>query len=165
MSARRITQFTLLSIVALSGALLLWSGGGGSASESTAPASVTESTAEAPAEGRVLVATYFHGDRRCETCRTIEQQCTDTIEQGFPAAIARGRLVFRKVNIDRPENAHYVRDFGLTHSTLVLADTVDSEVQRHVALDRVWELVWEPGEFDSYVRTAVDDWLSSRPSR
>lgn len=165
MNARRITQITLLSIVALSGALLLWSGGGGSAPGSTAPSTATESTAAAPADGRTLVATYFHGDRRCETCRTIEQQCADAIEQGFAAAIAEGRLVFRKINTDRPENAHYVQDFDLTHSTLVLADTVDGEVRRHVALDRVWELVWEPEEFESYVRTKVDDWLGSRPSR
>ena len=160
MNARRAMQIGLSAVVVVTLAMIVWSGRGPSTDTSVASPALTTG-----GEGTVLVATYFHGDRRCETCMSIEQQSTSAIEQGFPVEIAQGRLVYRTVNTDRPENQHFTTEYGLTHSTLVLAEVENGETLRHVALDRVWELVWEEDAFREYVQSSVADWLAPKPSR
>ena len=45
-----------------------------------------------------VVAYYFHGRIRCETCLKIEKQAREAIERRFPSEMAAKRLVFKSVN-------------------------------------------------------------------
>jgi hypothetical protein len=53
-----------------------------------------------------VIAYYFHGTFRCSTCRTIEQYSHEAIQMYFAKELGNGRLEFRPVNIDEPENKH-----------------------------------------------------------
>jgi len=102
-----------------------------------------------------VIAYYFHGTLRCSTCRTIEAYSEEAIAKGFASEIASGRLAWQAVNIDEPENKHFVEDFELVTKSLVLAEYRDGKVTRHENLQQVWQLVRDKEAFLDYVRAAT----------
>jgi hypothetical protein len=65
---------------------------------------------ERRAETTQVIAYYFHGTVRCETCLNIEKQAHELVMSRFAAELASERLVFKPVNYDKPENAHFSKD-------------------------------------------------------
>ena len=55
------------------------------------------------------------------------------------------------MNVEEPANEHFVEDYQLTASALVLVDTQDGEQEEWRDLERVWELVGDELEFKAYV--------------
>jgi len=153
MSARRVIQFALLAVVAVTLAIVLRPQGSGSS------APVVESE---PLTGTTYVAYYFHGNVRCDTCRSIETQSEAAVREGFADELAEGTLEWRTVNTDQPDNTHFTEDYGLTHSTLVLVERDRHETSRFTVLDRVWELVHdEDDQFRTYVQDEIASWVRS----
>jgi hypothetical protein len=166
-NGRKIVTGVLLGFVAVSvGWLILKETRGRTADETgaaAAPAAIVATTA-APAEvatpaPRKLVSTYFHVNKRCNTCRAIERQARESVETGFPEALMSGRLEWRAVNLDDPGNDHFYTDFQLTGSSLVLVDFVEGKVARFKALQKTWDLVADPPAFQTYVQAEVTSWL------
>lgn len=147
---RRLLTVVLLAFVAIS---LAWAYARPRAAPSSDPG-----TGAVPAPARV-VAYYLHGARRCRTCVAIETGGVRALESAFAEELRRGELRHVALDTDVPENAHFVDDFGLTSSSLVLA-TEDGA--RHHVLARVWELVGDDAAFDAYVVAATRDALEGR---
>jgi hypothetical protein len=63
------------------------------------------------------------------------------------------------VNVDEPENEHFIEDYGLYTRSLVLSEVVDGEETRWRNLDRIWELVGDPPAYDTYVREELAAFL------
>ena len=118
----------------------------------------TTGEASQKADGRVI-AYYFHGNFRCITCRTIEAYSEEAITKGFPDELASGRLAWRVVNMDEPENKHFVRDFELVTRSLVLVEYRNGKVTRHENLKQIWQLVRDKESFVNYVRTFTREFL------
>lgn len=152
MSPRRIAQVVLLAVVMVTLAVVFWP---------KQPHSSTPSPQASTQPGISYAAYYFHGNIRCETCRAIEAQAKTAIRSGFDNELASGMLEWQAVNFDLPENAHFREEFGLTHSTLVLIERNGGQTKRFVALDRVWELVQDKSDFQSYVQTELSNWMRS----
>jgi hypothetical protein len=114
----------------------------------SAPA-VTASTAT----NAEVVAYYFHGTMRCETCLKIERQAREAIERRFAVEVAEERLVFEPVNYDKPENAHYLKDYKLPCPSLVLVRQKDK--QKWKLLGDTWKLIENPFQFNEYVEGEV----------
>ena len=106
-----------------------------------------------------VVAYYFHGNFRCITCRTIEAYSEEAITKGFADELASGRLAWRVVNTDEPENKHFVRDFELVTKSLVLVEYRDGKVTRRENLQQIWQLVRDKERFLDYVRTLTRKFL------
>lgn len=111
---------------------------------------------------RQIVATYFHGDVRCATCRKLEADARAAIEKAFAAELADGRLVFTAVNVDRPENAHFNEDYKLVTRSLVLTEEVDGKVVRFINLEKIWQLVRNEDAYRDYVVGNVRSYLDGR---
>jgi len=152
MSARRIVQIVLLAVVVATLAMVL------RPRQPDPSASAPEASLDT---GTTYAAYYFHGDRRCDTCRAIESQSEAAIRSGFADELAKGTLRWQTINTDNPENAHFSEEFDLTHSTLVLVEREGNETRRFLTLDRVWELVHEEGELAGYVETELGNWMKS----
>jgi uncharacterized membrane protein len=105
------------------------------------------------------VAYYFHGNVRCRTCRAIEAYSEEAIRSAFEEELASGRLAWRVVNTDQPENQHFVADFELVTGSLVLAEYRDGKVTRWENLERVWLLVGDKEKFLDYVRSSTRRFL------
>jgi hypothetical protein len=108
--------------------------------------------AAAPADTLRFVAYYFHGNVRCATCRKLEQYSHDAVAEGFPQELATARLRWLTVNVDKQENAHFTKDFGLYTRSLVLVAERGGKTVRWKNLERIWELVRDPAAFEKYVQ-------------
>ena len=108
-----------------------------------------------PAGKRTLVAYYFHGDARCPSCMKIEAYTAAAIKENFGEQLADGSLNWQVVNIDQPENRHFVGDYSLTTKSVVLSDRRGGKEQTWKNLDRVWELLKDEAAFKEYIRAEV----------
>jgi len=131
------------------------------ATVATAQAIDTSTAAPAARPGNTqVVATYFHGDVRCVTCKKLEAYSRAAVEKAFASEIASGRVVFRLVNTDRPENEHFLKDYALVTKALVVTEEADGKVLRWTNLDKIWTLVrGDQQAYTDYVVAGVRAYL------
>lgn len=108
-----------------------------------------------------VVLTYFHRTLRCQTCLLIENLAGFAVTQNLFKEIEAGTLVWRPVNVDQPENTHFLTDFKLEGQALVLASYKGGQLQDWRVLEEVWNLHGDPAAFDVYVLDAVRAFLST----
>lgn len=165
MKPRTILTGALLLFVAVSIGFLVVQETVGSADGASAPnPGGGPGTDDVPAVQAIphrVIAYYFHGQKRCNTCRTIQAQSRAAIEEGFPEALIAGTLEFQEVNIEAPGNAHFVTDFDLTGSGLVLVELRDGRTVRFKNLQKVWDLVADRPAFFAYVQNETRTWLEA----
>jgi hypothetical protein len=149
--AAGLVVFVLVSIVYLvAGALL--SPGPNKNNPSPVQASAER---EDQAPSNQIVAYYFHGDVRCDTCRALEAYAHDALVEGFPEAMREGQLLWRTVNVDQPGNAHYVDDYQLWTRSLVLIQLRGGRQVKWKNLEAIWDLVGERERYVEYVQGEI----------
>ncbi len=118
----------------------------------TAPAATTADVASSGDDpSRKFIAYYFHRTIRCPTCLSIEKQSREAIGLMYGGEMSTGRLEWQAVNIETPGNEHFEKDFALDRQSLTLVELNGNEVRRHRKLERVWDLVDVPEDFQEYV--------------
>ena len=116
---------------------------------------VTEPT---PENG--LVATFFHGEVRCPTCRNIETYAQQAIEEGFAEEMGSGDVQWQTMNYETPAHKHFADDYGIVSSTVVLVRMVDSKPTQWRNLEKVWLHVSNQAAFTEYVQSEAKEMLS-----
>ena len=119
---------------------------------------IEEVTAQAPSHK--VVAYYFHTNTRCDTCRKIEADSKEAIQEGFKTELRNGTLEMRIVNYEDAENRHYIKDYKLVSKSLILVNVVDGKQTEWTNLKLVWELVKNKQAFLNYVRGEVKNYLA-----
>lgn len=107
-----------------------------------------------------VIAYYFHGTRRCQTCLTIEAYANEAIRTAFTEELASGELEWHAVNIDEPENKHFVQDYQLATRSVVLVKIEDGVQKRWNNLERVWQLVRDKPAFVEYIIDNTNGYLA-----
>ena len=110
-----------------------------------------DQAATVPETGTVLTAYYFHGNKRCSTCNTIEAYGREAIETRFGDELKSGRIVWRVLNFDDPKNAALRERYALFSSTLLLSDVRDGKERDWYPLDETWKLFRDKQAFLAYV--------------
>jgi len=100
---------------------------------------------------RVVRVTYFHTTYRCLSCYKIEALSEAAVSGTFAAALAKGDLVWRTINIDEPWNEHYVNDYQLFTKSVIVSEVIGGKEVRFKNLDRVWKLLGDERAFARYV--------------
>jgi hypothetical protein len=128
--------------------------------QSVSAADVAEmpKTDAAPMSHYVSV-TYFHTTARCPTCHKIEELSNDTIRFNFEDELKTGKVVWRVINVDEPENEHYIQDYQLYSKHLIVSEIKDGKEVRWKNLEKIWTLVRDEEKFEEYVKTEINDWL------
>jgi hypothetical protein len=126
--------------------------------EAAARESAPAATAPKPQIGKII-AYYFHTTYRCPTCQRIEAYSKEAIHSGFAREMADGKLEFQLVNVELPENQHYVQDYKLFTKSLVLVRMKDGKQVEWTNLSRVWELTGEHEAFLRYVQQGIRTYL------
>jgi len=140
----RITRFLLFTLVATSLGSWAWR----TFAFGTDAASLT-----LPDDGIVVV--NFHATTRCNACREIGTEAKTTVDESFANDLNAGRLSWHVINFEEPAAQHFVTDYGLTTSTVVItrrAGGRDVEWQR---LDGVWDLLFEGPRMRDYVKRHI----------
>jgi len=99
---------------------------------------------------------YFHGEVRCHTCRTIEAFSHHALEQAFAGALEDGSIEWHVINVEVPENEHFVETYQLFTSSLVIQKIRDGEPGDWKKLEKVWDLVGDENAFTRYVQSEID---------
>lgn len=129
-----------------------------------APAAAPAPRPAEPAAERYALF-YFHGYRRCFTCRAIEQYLEEAVRQDYARRLPGGGLEWRPVNVEEPRNRRYIRDFNLVSSSAVIAEMRGEEPGRTKTLDLVWRLVRDKSSFMTYVRGEIEDFVGQGGGR
>ena len=108
------------------------------------------------------MVTYFTTDVRCDSCRRIEALSQRAVLEGFPDEIAAGRVVFRVINTDLPENAHFVDRYAITNKIVVVSHQQGGDEVGWKGLQDVWLHLDEPDEFLPYVREPIRAYLAEK---
>ncbi len=130
----------------------------GNRAASAAPPAVAAAAGSQPK----VVAYYFHVTIRCVTCRTIESYAREAIEKGFAKEMKNGVVEWRPVNVQLPQNRHFVSDYHLYTRSLVLSRVRDGKQLEWRNLEKVWELVSKKADFFRYVQANVKECLGER---
>lgn len=127
-------------------------------SANNAPAA-DNASAQKKQDATGIIAYYFHGNFRCATCRAIEQLSREAIEKNFKAQLKSGALTFLVINIDEPENEHFIQEYQLTTRSLVIAQLKSNKQVAWKNLPGVWKYVRDEKAFDNYVKTEIQSYL------
>jgi hypothetical protein len=134
-----------------------------SATAANIPGETAAKTQEPPTVPRTVVAYYFHRTQRCTTCLTMEAYAEDALREGLPDAFESGELEWHAINVEEPKHEHFVKEYDLYASALVMAEMEGGEVKRSKNLERIWDLVGDESKFKVYVRDEALAYLEDAP--
>ncbi len=158
---KKIIQWVLLSVVLLGVVVAVVRNRSELAVKETAPIQAVESNTIASANERAAVTvTYFTSNVRCVSCRKIEALTLNTIETQFAEQMSSHWLVFETINIDLPENKHYIEEYELSFKTVVIAYGDETGEKQWRKMDKVWELLSNEDQFDDYISEGITSALS-----
>ena len=98
-----------------------------------------------------IMAYYFHGSFRCPTCTNMEKYSREAMENNLKDKLASGKLEFVSVDVEKPGNEHYVKDYQLYTKTLILSHVLDGKEIKSKNLDKIWEYARDKKKFIDYV--------------
>jgi len=70
-------------------------------------------------------------------------------------------LQFKVVNIDFPENKHFIKDYQLYTRSLIVAEFREGKQLRWKNLTGVWNYLGDREKFYDYVRSEIQAYLGS----
>jgi hypothetical protein len=119
-----------------------------------APAAAQPGTAP----DRVIVY-YLHGTRRCPTCRGIQATIEKTIQERFGAETASAALSFQDVDVDTADNKHFVQDFSLTSSSMVVVAKKGNATVKWENCPDVWTHAHDEPALAAYAEKQIRTYL------
>lgn len=117
---------------------------------STAPMSVT------PAD-KIEVVNFF-GTQRCVSCLAVGNLTKKTLEERFAPELESGKIVFKEINGELPENKDIVIKYQARGSSLFV-NAIRGEQDNIVEDVTVWRLVNSEEQFVSYLETKLNKLL------
>ena len=154
LTPRNGLRFALLGFVAASVVAMVVKG------LRPAPTAAEKTEVAKVAADRIVVR-YFHRNKRCTSCRTIERLTRKTLEKDFATELASRRVAWSVVNVETPGNEHFLKDYDQTGQSVVVSDIREGREARWKDLVYVWDLLSQEPEFRSYVRDEVREYLET----
>ncbi|MFA5249450.1 MAG: nitrophenyl compound nitroreductase subunit ArsF family protein [Candidatus Paceibacterota bacterium] len=103
----------------------------------------------------------FHRTQRCTTCIAIGKLSGQTVEERFGQEVSSGKVVFREVNLDEPQNKELAEKFKASGSALFI-NTIrngSDNIQEDVS---VWRLTGDEAAFKNYLAGKINGLLGKQ---
>lgn len=97
---------------------------------------------------------YFHGYARCSSCHKIEEY-TKAAADSFASGTYAGRVSFFPVNVEKPVESHFVKDYQLVAKAVVLQSVKEGKPGSWENLNRIWLELGDRDRFISYVKEHI----------
>ncbi len=98
----------------------------------------------------------FHATYQCYSCVYIGDMMFKIIEEQFKEEYQSGKISFKKINIDLPENKDIVNKYQARGSSLFFNIIIDG--QENIQEDaNVWRLVGNDQAFKNYIFNKITD--------
>ena len=103
----------------------------------------------------------FHRTQRCVTCIAIGKLSGQTVNEWFGQEVLSGKVVFREVNVDEPQNKELAEKFKASGSALFInairggSDNIQEDVN-------VWRLTGDEVAFKNYLAGKINGLLGKQ---
>jgi len=104
-----------------------------------------------------VIVYFFDSDKECTTCTNLKEYAYEALQTYFPSQLASGDIAWRALNVDQPENEHYVTEFGLYSKSVVVVRIEDEQQTEWKNLESIWDLVYDKPAYIEYIRAEVQD--------
>lgn len=125
-------------------------------------AEAAETTIPAPtdtvATTRVVVY-YFHRTIRCETCLKFEALTETALRDGFAGELASGRITWRVLDFEAPENESRASKYDVFESSVVVSRLIGETEIAWKKLQDIWGLVGDESAFIGYIQKEAGAYL------
>jgi hypothetical protein len=101
----------------------------------------------------VIEVYYFHYTRRCVTCRIVERETQNAINEFFPEMAKDGKIVYLPLNIEEGDNLDLAGQLGVSGQTLLIKS---SKKQADIT-NRVFMSVRNTERLRQEVKTAIEE--------
>lgn len=112
----------------------------------------------APAD-KIEVVNFF-GTQRCVSCLTIGKFTKKTLEEKFALELESGKIVFKEINGELPENKEIVVKYQARGSSLFI-NAIRGEAEDVSEDTMVWRLVNSEEQFVSYLEKKLNKLLGN----
>lgn len=102
-----------------------------------------------PSGSEKIEVFVFHATQRCISCINIGKYAKAIIEEKFSEELKSGKITFKEVNIDSPENFQMAKDYGVSGSALYINAIKDGK-DNHEEDTTVWRLVTNEAQMKYY---------------
>lgn len=107
-----------------------------------------------PSGSEKIEVFVFHATQRCISCINIGKYTKSVIEEKFSEDLKSGKITFREVNIDLPENFKMAKDYGVSGSALYINAIKDGQ-DNHEEDTTVWRLVTDETNLKEYFEAKI----------
>ncbi len=96
----------------------------------------------------------FHSTARCYACVIMGQYAKATVDENFAPELKDGKIEFREINVDLPENREVAKKFKAVGSSLFLNAIIDGEdnIREEV---QAWRLLGNKQAFSDYLSEKI----------
>lgn len=115
-----------------------------------------EQNAKKPADK--LEVLLFYSTQRCISCITIGKFASETINEYFQSELRDGKIKFREINIDLPENKDLAHKFQASGSSLFINAITDGKDNINQDTN-VWRLISNENQFKNYLKDKLNNLL------
>jgi hypothetical protein len=103
---------------------------------------------------------YFHLTNRCPTCKSVEANILSMIDKYYSEDVKNGRLVFKSINVDAPENRKVSEKFKAFGSALhVVVNKDGSETDTDLTNMAFSYSLRQPDVFIATLRSSITPFL------
>ncbi len=102
---------------------------------------------------------HFHGTNQCYSCRAVGAYAEETITTYFSDELKSGKLVFKHVNYDLPENKELAQRYAVAYSSLWIGIYTEEGFSAEQNMD-VWYKIDNKTDYMSYLSGVIDQKLA-----
>jgi hypothetical protein len=104
---------------------------------------------------------YFRTTGRCHSCIEMERMTKQTIDKDFAKEVKSGLVEFRSVDVETPQNKHYIKDYSLYTKSVIISEVKNGKEVRWKNLDQIWRKLRNQGDFSKYVSTETAEFIKT----
>lgn len=102
----------------------------------------------------------FHSTNRCYSCVTAGKYTKEILEQNFSRELESGKIEFREINVDLPENKELANKFKASGTAFFINQI--TEGRDNIKEDaQIWRLVSNKDSFANYLSNRLNGILNS----
>jgi hypothetical protein len=105
---------------------------------------------------------FFHPVPGCDSCDQVGRFANETVNTYFSPEMAKGRLVYRDVNLNLPENREIVNRYGAYTNSLWIGVQDETGFHRTEIVD-IWYYAYNREDFLQYLKGILDRQLAGTP--
>lgn len=119
-----------------------------------------DSTLKIKKDTQRILAYYFHPTARCVTCRNIEAYSIEAINEWEESSGIK--VAWKELNIEDSIYEHYVNEYNLEFSSLVIARFTEGRTDKWKNLEDTWKLVNDKESFKKYVKFELNQFIKNK---